>query len=607
MNWEAWVTILTVGLVLFVLARDLARPDTVLLGGMTILMSFSMLSDRFPSPREMAGSFGNEGLLTVGVLFVVASALTRTGALGLMTEPLLGRPKTVTSAQLRMMLPVTAFSTILNNTPVVAMFVPVINDWCKKARLSPSKLMMPLSYAAILGGVCTLIGTSTNLVVQGLMIEVQKRDPSSPIMGMFTIGKVGVPVAIVGIVYLLVASRRLLPERKPASVEMGDTRQYTVEMMVRPGSAVDGQTIEQAGLRNLPGMYLIEIQRGGDTLSAVGPEARLHGGDQLVFVGVVESVVDLRNIRGLTPATTQVFKLNSPRHNRVLIEAVVSNTCPLVGQTIREGRFRTRYDAAVIAVHRNGRRLNQKIGDIALEAGDTLLLETHPRFVEHNRNSRDFYLVSALEDSQPRHHEKAWVALLILLGMVSVAAAESFTGVSIFNAALIAGGLLVLTRCITMDQARKSVDWSVLLAIGAALGVGRAMETSGAAEFMAGGMIRTILDDLHLGPWGVLAGIYLITLLFTEVVTNNAAAALMFPIAHAAASALGVNFMPFAITIAVAASSGFATPMGYATHLMVYGPGGYRFSDFLRFGIPLDLIIATVAITLIPLLFPFTT
>ena len=600
MAWEAWLAVAVVVAVLIALARNWAGPDLVLLAGATAMMSFSTFSDRFPTPRQIAQEFGNEGLLTVGVLFIVAAGLTETGGMNLLTARLLGRPKTVPRAQVRLMLPVAFISAFLNNTPVVAMFVPVVNDWCKKAGISPSKLFIPLSYAAILGGCCTLIGTSTNLVVHGMMIAAARTDPTMPRMTFWTLGAVGLPVAIVGLAYVLLTSRWTLKDRTPANVQHADPRQYTVEMMVQPHSAIDGATIEQAGLRHLPGCYLMEVQRDGETFAAVGPEQVLRGHDRLIFVGIVDSVVDLQKIRGLVPATDQVFKLSDPRHQRVLLEAVVSNTCPAVGRSVREARFRSTYDAAVIAVHRNGARIDRKIGDIVLRAGDTLLLEAHPRFRERHRDSPDFFLVSAVEDSRPPRHEKVWIALAILIAMVAAMSFERYF--SVLNAALLAAGLMLLTGCLSGERARRSIDWTTLLAIGAAFGIGRGMETSGAASSIANAMLATLGQ---FGPWAALLAVYAVTLLFTEVVTNNAAAALAFPIARAAAMSLGVSFMPFAICIAVAASAGFATPLGYQTHLMVYGPGGYRFGDFVRAGLPLDLIVMLVAVGLAPVFFPF--
>jgi di/tricarboxylate transporter len=589
------VAVGTVALMLYALGRNLARTDTVLVGGVVVFMTLSLFSDRFPGPRDMAREFGNEGLLTVAALFVVAAGLTETGGVNLATERLLGRPKGVARAQLRLMLPVASLSAFLNNTPVVAMFLPVVGEWCKRARISPSKLYLPLSYAAVLGGCCTLIGTSTNLVVQGLLISA-----GLPRMGFWTIGAVGLPAAILGILFIVGTSRWLLRDRVAASEQHADPREYTVEMLVQPGSPLAGQTIEAAGLRNLPGAYLVEVDRDGEVIAAVGPEQILRANDRLIFAGVVGSVVELQKIRGLVPATNQVFKLGDTRANRVLVEAVVSNACPLVGNTIRAGRFRTRYDAAVIAVHRNGRRVDRKIGDIELQAGDTLLLETHPRFPELYRDRRDFFLVSPVADSRPRRHERAWIALAIVVAMVVAMSFES--RIAVLNSALLAAGLMLLTGCVRGEVARRSIDWGTLVAIGAAFGIGKAMATSGAADFLGDRLIGALQ---FMGPWGVLAGVYLTTLIFTELVTNNAAAALAFPIARSAAETMGVDFMPFAVVLAVAASAGFATPLGYQTHLMVYGPGGYRFSDFLRVGIPMDLLVMAVAVGLAPVFFPF--
>jgi di/tricarboxylate transporter len=600
--WEAWVALGTVALLLYALARNAASTDVLLMGAATFLMSMSLFSGRFPTPREFAAGFGNEGLLTVAVLFVVAAGLTETGAISMVAERALGRPRTVPAAQARIMLPVAGLSALLNNTPVVAMFIPVVNEWARTIRISPSKLFIPLSYAAVLGGTCTLIGTSTNLLVQGLMIEAQKTDPAMPVMGMWTISPIGFPSAIIGISFLLLVSSRMLPSRKSAGGSVTDPREYTVEMLVEPNSAIDGLTIEAAGLRHLPGVYLSAIERNGEALLAVGPEQVLHGNDQLIFVGVVDSVVDLHRMRGLIPATSQVFKLNDPRPNRCLVEAVVSDTCPIVGRSIREGAFRTRYDAAVIAVHRNGERIQGKIGDIVLKPGDTLLLETHRRFLRNRRNSRDFFLISDVPGSSPRRHDKAGIAIGIMLVMIAAIALEQYTRVSVFNAGLLAAAAMGITGCLSAEQARRSVDWPTLVAIGAALGIGKAMATTGLAGLAAAGMVSWLQP---LGPTGVLAGIYLLTLVFTEILTNNAAAALAFPSAHAAAGTLDVNFMPFAIVIAMAASAGFATPLGYQTHLMVYGAGGYRFADYARIGVPLDLLVMIVTLILAPLFFPF--
>jgi di/tricarboxylate transporter len=595
MGWEAWLTLAVVMLLTAGLMRNWAGADVLLLGGLTLLILAGELvpGAKLPSADQAVAGMGNAGLITVGVLYVVVAGLVQTGAMTLITQPLLGRPKTVVGAQARLMTPVIALSAFLNNTPVVAMFMPVVDDICKKTQISPSKLFLPLAYAATFGGVCTLIGTSTNLVVHGLLL-----DANLPGLSMFEIGWVGFPCAVAGVVYLLIAGRWLLPDRRPAISLSDDPRQYTVEMIVQRGGPLVNRSVEEAGLRRLPGLYLMEIDREGQIIPAVGPDERLQAEDRLVFVGVVESVVDLQKVRGLAPATDQMFKLDSPGAERRLVEAVVSDRCPLVGKSIREGQFRSVYNAAVIAVARSGHRISAKVGDIVLQPGDTLLLEADGRFARQQRNSRDFFLVSGVENSaRPRHH-LAWIALAILAAMV-IAVATGW--IDMLPAAMLAAGLMLLARCCTPAEARGSVDWSVLVVIAASLGIGRAIETSGLAATMAERLIAAAAGH----PWLVLAVVYAITTLFTEVITNNAAAVLVFPLALASASSMDVNYMPFVIAVMVAASAGFATPIGYQTNLMVYGPGGYRFSDYLRVGVPLNFVFGAVTIGLAPLIWPF--
>lgn len=599
---EAWLTLGALGFIFGTLLFTQRAPDLVMMAA----LSFLLLSGVLSVPQALSG-FANEGMATVGVLFVVVAGLRETGVMHWLSQFLFGRPRSVAGAQFRMMTPVAFLSAFMNNTPLVAALLPAVSEWARKHRIPVSKLLMPLSFATILGGLCTLIGTSTNVIVAGLMRDAQADGQVDRVFGFFTLSGVGVLCAVLGIAYMIVASRWLLPVRDAALRQPDDPRAYTVEMMVAPDGAVAGRTIEEAGLRHLDQMYLAEVEREGEIIAAVGPQLRLVARDRLVFVGVVDSIVELQRVRGLVPATDQVFKLHGPRAGRSLIEAVVSDRCPLVGKSIREGRFRTQYNAAVIAVARSGQRLHQKIGDIVLQPGDTLLLEARPAFVQQQRNSPDFYLVSSLDDSSPPRHDKALVALAILVGMVGLAtlgehlpalAARNF---GMLQAAVLAAGLMIATGCCSTGAARRAIDWSVLIVIAATLGIGRAVESTGLAAALASGFVGIAGDS----PYAQLALIYVLTMTLTELLSNNTAAVLMFPIGLATAQALGVDYMPFIVALTIAASCGFATPIGYQTNLMVYGPGGYRFADFLRFGVPLNLLVAIVTLTVTPLLFPF--
>jgi di/tricarboxylate transporter len=607
----AFFTLAIVVALLLLLAVSAVAPDILLMAGVVLLLVTGVLA-----PSDALAGLSNEGMVTVAVLYVVGAGVRETGGVDWIAKSLFGRPRTLLGAITRLVFPTMGLSAVMNNTPLVAMLLPAVNDFAKAQRIAPSKLMIPLSYAAILGGTMTLIGTSTNLVVQGLVIKTLG-DANK--LGMFDITWVGVPAALIGGIYVIFAARFILPDRRPALSTADDPKEYTVEMQVEAESPLVGRSIESAGLRHLPKLFLAEIDRDGNAIVAVSPREVLRAGDRLLFVGVVESIVELQRIRGLVPATEDVFHLKAPRPQRCLIEAVVSNTCPLIGMTIRDSRFRSHYNAVVVAVARNGERLHQKIGDIVLHAGDVLLVEAHPSFADQQRNSRDFFLVSKVQESTPPKHELALFAIGILFAMVvaisgkdllEVAAGalpalrpavDWFPQFSTLMASMLAAVAMLLTRCVSLETARKSIDWEVLLAIAASFALGAALQKTGAAQMIAES--TTSLAGGH--AWLALAIIYVVTMVVTELITNNAAAALMFPFALATAEKLGVNYMPFVITVMMAASAGFATPIGYQTNLMVYGPGGYRFSDYVKAGAPLDLLICAVTVALAPLAFPF--
>lgn len=601
MQFDIFITLLVVAGMISLLIGSRLTPDFIMLGGLTIILLFDILP-----PENALSGFSNEGVITVGVLYVVVAGLRDTGVITFIVNQVLGHPRTLAEAQTRLMLPAIGLSSVLNNTPVVGMFIPAVMDWSRKNNLSPSKLLLPLSYASILGGTCTLIGTSTNLLVLGYVMDKGLSEEIN--LHLFSITAVGLPCAVIGCIYILTTSKWLLPDRSAAASIHTNPREYSVEMLVEPNSPLVGSTIENAGLRNLPGLFLMEIDRNGEVIPAVGPQEKLIANDRLVFVGVVDSVVDLQKIRGLTPATDQVFKLDSQRHDRILIETVVSNSCPILGRKIRDGRFRSRYNAVVIAVARNGERLNMKVGDIVLLPGDTLLLEAHPSFLDQQRHSRDFFLVSRVENSEQPRYDKQWAAIIILIAMVAVIASQQ---VEVLIPVLVAAGLLIATQCCSISSARANIDWQVLLTIGGAFGIAEAMDRTGAARLIAESVIGSaeyISSASGIGiseAWFSLLLVYIITSFFTELMTNNAAALLMLPIALDTSTALGVNAMPFVICIMMAASASLSTPLGYQTNLMVYGPGGYKYTDYMRFGIPLNVILCIATVSLAPLIWGF--
>ncbi|GAB6067564.1 SLC13 family permease [Methylothermus subterraneus] len=580
MTVEAWIAIAVViacvgGFVLTSLSAEL-----ILVGGVSVLLLSGVLT-----PKQALAGLANEGMVTVALMYILAAGLRETGAVDFLTQYVLGRPQSQRGAVARLILPVAAVSAFLNNTPVVAAFLPAVIDWAKRLKISPSRLLIPLSYAAILGGTVTLIGTSTNLAVNGLLLS--RGDPG---FGLFDLTGVGLITLGVGALYLIVFSP-WLPARVPVHEVFENAKEYTVEMLVEENGPLVGKSIEQAGLRHLPGLYLVEIVRDGEILAAVGPYERLQGGDRLVFAGVVDAVVELQRFRGLRPCTDQTFYPRDKEHReRVLVEAVVSPRCALVGKTIREGRFRMTYGGSVIAVAREGRRIQGKIGDIRLQAGDALLLDVRPPFLERHRNSTDFLLISPISDYVPIRHERAWLAWAILSAVVLIAS----TGLlSMLKAALVGAGLMLVTGCCSLGSARKSLDGQVLLSIAASFGIGTALEVTGAAAQIAQEFLR-LADGT---PWLTLAVIYGVGSLLTEIVTNNAVAVILFPIVTALAEKLGVDAKPLLLALMFSASASFATPIGYQTNLMVYGPGGYRFTDFLKFGLPLNILagIATIA------------
>jgi di/tricarboxylate transporter len=597
-----WETFFCFGILIVVFGGLIANraPDVLLLGAVVILALVRIIT-----PEEALAGFSNTSMLTVGALYVVAAALRETGALDTAGSWLLKRAKSERAVLVRMAGSLPVMSAFLNNTPIVAMFIPIVSDWCKKHRIAPSKLLLPLSYLCIIGGTCTLIGTSTNLVVNGLMQEVSQSNPElsqalHP-MGFFELGYVGLPYAVVGIIYLLVIGHRLLPNREDLIEKFTQSsREYLVNMRVQSNCRLVGQTVQEAGLRQLPSLFLVEITRDDRAISPVPPDCVLKSNDVLTFTGVVSTIVDLEKIQGLVPIADEGYEAHAAkRRGRVLCEAVVSKTCPSVGKSIRDADFRARYNAAVVAVHRGGEQLVGKVGDMVLRPGDTLLIQAGPHFMRANKNNSHFLLVGGVDDSRSLRHDKAIWSFILLVVLITLMVSGV---IKIVLAAFLVAGLMVATRCISASHARRSVDWQTLIIIAAAFGIAKALINSGCVD-----SISALFTGLtgRFGSYGVLAGVYLMTSLFASMVGNNAAAALVFPFAVVIAGQTGVNPRPFVMCVAFAASASFISPLSYQTNLMVYGPGGYRFTDFVRVGLPLNMLLLICATILIPLVWHF--
>jgi di/tricarboxylate transporter len=589
-EWQGWFSLsLTVG-VLVVLSTTRLGPHLVMMGALIMLLAAGILGG-----NEALAGFGNPGLITVAAMFVVAAGMYASGAVDILVNKVLGTPTTTRAALGRLITPVGLLSGFLNNTPVVATMIPAIHAWSRKVNIPASKLMIPLSYAAILGGTLTLIGTSTNLVVNGQYQALTGEAGFS----LFSITAVGLPVAVAGALFMWLFFPRWLPDRSENRA-FANLREFTLEVRVDPNGPLVGKTVEGAGLRHLKRIYLVEIERNGAIVTAVPSEEILKGGDRLVFAGDTEAISDLLRIHGIVPSTadgaTQTF--NTDRAERRLVEAVVSPHCDAVGHAIRDTRFRDRYGAAVLAVARNGERVKGNLGTIKLAAGDTLLLEARPAFVSRQRHNKDFLLVNDL-DTEPPRHELAYLAWAILIMIVLAA---GFEIISMLNAALIGAALMILTRCCSVSQAEKSLDLSVIITIGASFALGAALEKTGVAAYLAHGII-----DLSDGtPWLLLILTYVTVMLLTEIITNNAAAMIMLPIVLQLTQQAQLNHEPFVFAIMMAASASFATPIGYQCNLMVYGPGGYRFTDFLRVGVPMNLFVGVITLSVLLLGWPLT-
>ncbi len=536
---------------------------------------------------EAFSGFANTAPITVAGLYVLAGAVDKTGALEPVVSRLLGAPGRVRRDLTRLVVPSAFGSAFLANTPIVAMLTPAVTRWADDKHRSASTFLIPLSYATILGGAVTAIGTSTNLVASGLLADAGMGE-----LGLFELARIGLPLAAVGLIVIVVLAPVVLPQRRrPREPQSG--RAFSVAMNVEADGPIDGLSVEDAGLRQLRGVYLVEIDRSGQVIAPVRPGQTIRGGDRLVFAGRVDDIVDLHGMSGLIAADPDAVDVLENRKHSGFFEVVLGQSSPLVGRTAAEMEFRSRYQGAILAIHRSGHQVNDKLGTVRLRAGDTLLVVAERGFRVRWRDSGEFLLVSRLDaDMPPATNQSIWAVgalmLVVLLPILDV--------MSVTRATILAAILVVAAGIMRPREARDAVDLNVVLMIGGAFGLGQAVSVSGLGENVADGLMSGFGWG---GAFGTVVGVVVATMVLTELITNAAAVALIFPIAIDVAERSSLDPRLLVMGAAVAGSASFLTPVGYQTNTMVYGPGGYRFTDYLRLGVPMSLLTVVMVSSLV--------
>ena len=586
-NLYAWITIATLLTMFTVLLFTKLRADLVFLGAISILFVTGVLN-----AKEAFSGFSSTSVVIIGVLFVVVAGLTHTGVLQWIVKHLLGQPKSYSKAVVRLMLPVAALSSFLSNTTVVALFVGIVKMWSKKLNVSPSKLLIPLSYASGMGGVCTLIGTPPNLIISGLYAE-----NTGQAMNVLATTIPGLFCLFIGVLSII-AMRKLLPDRKAPEAAFESTSDYTVELLVPSDNPYIGQTVAEAGLMDVRGGSLIEIIHFDEMVSPAIAEEPVMGGDRLIYSGQIDEILDLKKTHGLVNADHHVFTMSEVDRDRQLRTAYVTFGSSLINKTIGHSTFEKDNNMTLVAVARRGKRIEQSPREVILEAGDTLLFECPPRVNIHtDRLSSQLQFFDSAQ--VPNIGKKTLVSTTIMIAMVVLSALNV---IPLLQCAFLAAMAMLIFKCCNVDQAMKAINWEILMVFAGSVVLGVAIQKTGIAERLAFG----ILDVCGTNPIVVMTAICLVGTFITEFISNTAAGAMFFPIMYQAAEKLGYEPYPFLIALMVSVSSSFATPIGSPTHMLVYGPGGYRFSDFMRIGLLMNFIILAANILIVNIIYPLT-
>lgn len=586
-NLYAWITIVTILGMFTTLLFTKIRTDMVFLAAIGILFVTGVLD-----AKDALSGFSSTSVVVIGVLFVVVAGLTHTGVLQWIVRHLLGQPNSYSKAVIRLMLPVAGLSSFLSNTTVVAMFVGIVKMWSKKLGISPSKLLIPLSYASGMGGVCTLIGTPPNLIISGLYA-----DKTGETMNVLATTIPGLFCLTVGVLSII-AFRKLLPDRKTPESAFEATSEYTVELLVPSDNKHIGETMGEAGLCQVRGGSLIEIYHFDNVTSPVREDEYVMGGDRLIYAGQIDEILQLKKSHGLVSADHHIFSMSEVDRKRQLRTAYVKFGSSLIGETIASSKLERDNNLTLVAVARSGQRIKEPPRQVVLQAGDTLLLECPPRM---NVNTDNLSSQLHFFDSEQVVNigPKTLVSSAIMIVMVVLSALNVM---SLLQSAFIAAAAMLVFRCCSMEQARKAINWDILMVFAGSVVLGLAILQTGIAERLATG----ILDVCGTNPIVVMIAICLVGNLTTEFISNTAAGAMFFPIMYEAAEKLGYEPYTFLIALMISVSSSFATPIGSPTHMLVYGPGGYRFSDFMRIGLLMDIIILTANILIVNIIYPLT-
>ena len=583
----AWITIVTVLGMFSILLFTKLRTDVVFMGAVGILFVTGVLD-----AKEAFSGFSSTSVVVIGVLFVVVAGLTHTGVLQWIVRNLLGQPDSYGKAVVRLMLPVAGLSSFLSNTTVVAMFVNIVKMWSKKLGISPSKLLIPLSYASGMGGVCTLIGTPPNLIISGLY-----SDMTGTAMNVLATTIPGLFCLAVGVLSII-AMKRLLPDRKAPESDFESTGDYTVELRVPSDNPFIGKTLEEAGLYHIKGGSLIKMFHFDDIPSPVTEDEPLMGGDHLVYAGQIDELYEMAMDHQLVTADHHVFSINEVDMNGKVRTAFVTFGSSLIGRCIADTTFEKDHNLMVAAIARRGSRINEAPRKVVLQAGDTLLL-VYPNHIKVDNSSLKNDLHFFDSDDIPNMGVGTLVSTVIMIAMVTLSALGILP---LLQCAFLAAAAMLLCRCCNLEQAMKAINWEIIMVFAGSIALGLAIQKTGIAEQLASG----ILDVCGSNPIIVMTAVCFVGTFITEFISNTAAGAMFFPIMYEAAEKLGYEPYTFLIALMISVSSSFATPIGSPTHMLVYGPGGYRFSDFLRIGLLMNIIILAANIFIVNIVYPLT-